>query len=264
MALILSANPNLTYRDVRHILVSTSTRVDPDNAPVILTLPDGYFVAHPGWVKNSAGFEHNNLYGFGRVNAGKAVEMAKRYSTNLGAFRITDWSGSGVYGPEAISLDMAVPDNSASGVGISIEVTDNVVIEGAQFKFEVANPEMTFTIMPDNTLYKEYQTTAGIDLAIVVTSPSGTRSVLLGSKQALILPATNTSEGFYQGYILKDAVFLSNAFYGENARGIWNIRILDANGNDYAATGGKLNVSGYVNNTLPSIVDGVAVRVFGH
>ena len=263
-ALILAANPDLTYRDVRHILVATSTKVDPDNAAVILHLANGDFIAQSGWVKNKAGYEYNNLYGFGRVNAGKAVAMAKDYGVTLGDYKITDWIGSGTYALNPTSLDMAVPDNSATCAEIIIEIPDDLVIEGTQLKFTIANPEMTVDINPDGTFYKEYQTTAGIDLAIEVTSPAGTRSVLLSSKQALLLPAVTVNDSFFQGYILKDTVLLSNAFYGEEAKGLWKIKVLDANGDDYAATGGVLNTKGYLNNTALSTVNGIAVRIYGH
>jgi subtilisin family serine protease len=264
VSLILSANPTLTYRDVRHILVSTSTKVDAENVPVKLKLPDGEFIAHSGWVKNKAGFEHNNLYGFGRVNAGKAVEMAKNYKANLGELKLAEWTGLGLYGTKEEKLSTTVPDNSAKGAELSIEVPDDIVLEGAQFRFTVANSEMTIGFDANGKLYKEFQTTAGTDLAIEVTSPQGTRSVLLNSKQALLMPATSSEDDVYQGYLLKDSVMLSQAFYGEKAKGTWKIKVLDANGADINATGGMLQTKGYLNNTALSMVEGVAIRVYGH
>lgn len=256
VALILSANPNLTYRDVRHILANTSTKVDPSNAAVTLDIGTDKFVAHQGWVKNKAGIEFNNLYGFGRVNAGKAVEMATSYTAKLGDLKTSAWIGTGVYAKDGKALNLEVPDNSAKGAEIALEVTDNVTLEAVQFQFQVANSEMTL----DN--FGGFGTTAGTDLAIEVTSPAGTRSVLLSSKQALVVPAAGAE--FYDGYILKDSVMLSNAFYGESAKGIWKIRVLDVNGKDIAATGGLLQVAGYKNNSRPSVVEGAAIRTFGH
>lgn len=262
VSLILSANPALTYRDVRHILASTSTKVDATNATVKLKLPDGEFVAHDGWVKNKAGFEHNNLYGFGRVNAGKAVEMAKNYKANLGELKMANWTGLGVYAKKPEKLTTTVPDNSTKGAEFSIEITDDIVLEGAQFRLTVANSEMTLGVDDKGALYKEFHTTAGADLAVEVTSPQGTRSVLLSSKQALLMPAAGAT--FFQGYILKDSVMLSQAFYGEKAKGTWKIKVLDANGADIKATGGLLKTKGYLNNKALSTVEGVAIRVYGH
>lgn len=263
VALIASANPELSYRDIRHILVSTSTMVDPDNAPVALELANGEFQAHQGWVENAAGFNFNNLYGFGRVDAGAAVAMAKNYTADLGEEVVSEWVGVGSYADTETptSLALPVPDNSVTGATVTIEVTDQMVLEGAQLKFSVSNPEMRLGFA---TVDGYFQTTAGIDLAIEVTSPAGTKSVLLSSKQALTLPALTEDFFFQRGYILNDSVFLTNAFYGESAQGTWTIKVLDANGSGYAATGGYLGVDGYVNNTEPSVVEGVAIRVFGH
>lgn len=256
MALILSANPNLTARDVRHIIASTSTKVDPTNAAVELKVGSDKFVAHQGWVKNKAGFEFNNLYGFGRVNAGKAVEMALNYSAKLGDLKTTPWLGVGVYSKTGTSLDLEVPDNSAKGAEIALDVADAITLESVQFQFQVANSDMT------TANFGGVGTTAGSDLAIEVTSPAGTRSVLLSSKQALIVPAAGAD--FFDGYILKDSVMLSNAFYGESAKGTWKIRVLDVNGDDINASGGVLQVTGYKNNSRPSVVEGAAIRVYGH
>jgi len=260
VSLILSANPNLSYRDVRDILVQTSTKVDAANKAVTLETADGKFVAHQGWVKNKAGYEFNNNYGFGRVDAGKAVALAKKH-TGLPAEKISGWKALGSYAEDKKPLAQQVPDNSVAGTEMSIVVADDIKMEGAQFKFTISNPEYAYGI---DTADGRVQTTAGIDLAIEVTSPAGTRSVLLSSKQALIYPALNPDFSDNPGYVLKDTVLLSNAFYGESAKGTWKIRVLDVSGADYASTGGLLEVDGYVNNTQLTQVDGVALRVFGH
>lgn len=261
IALIADANPQLSFREIRDILVKTSNKVDPDNSPVILNVgAEGQFVAHQGWVTNAAGHTFNNLYGFGRVDAGKAVSLAKNYSANLGEYIESDWIGAGVYAETPVSLEQAIPDNSAEGAVITLDITDDITLEGAQFMFTVRNPEI------DLAFSTNVQTTAGIDLAIEVTSPAGTKSVLLSSKQAITLPALNTDTfDFNFGYLLKDNVFLSNAFYGESAAGTWTIKLLDTSAENYNSRGGDfVNVDGFVNNSTPSVLEGVSIRVFGH
>ena len=260
VSLILSANPELTWRDVRHILASTSTLIDAENAPVKLTTADGEFVAHDGWVENAAGYSFNNLYGFGRVDAGAAVAMAKSYDASLGEQVITDWNGVGSAVSES-ALALEIPDNSATGLTQEIVVTEELNIEAMQFKFDVSNPEMGFGL-GDGT-----QTSAGNDLAIEVTSPAGTRSVLLSSKQALFYPAYSFTNSWSVGYVLKDAVMLSNAFYGESTKGTWTVRLLDTSADSFAFSRGSnnsLGVTGISNNNSASVLEGVSLRAFGH
>ncbi|CAM4270563.1 S8 family serine peptidase [Pseudoalteromonas ostreae] len=260
VSLILSANPDLTWRDVRHILASTSTLIDAENTPVKLTIADGEFVAHDGWVKNGAGYSFNNLYGFGRVDAGKAVKMAKEYDIKLGEQVITAWNGVGSVAEED-ALALEIPDNNAVGITQEIVVTEELNIEAMQFKFDVSNPEMG-SGLSDGT-----QTSAGSDLAIEVTSPAGTRSVLLSSKQALFLPALSSDLSFISGYILKDAVMMSNAFYGESTKGTWTIRLLDTSADSFVLGdngGNYLKATGITNNVALSVLEGASIRAFGH
>src|SRR5690606_22059843 len=53
VALMLEANPSLTWRDVQHILVQTAEK----NAP-----------GDSGWFNNGAGLHFNHAFGFGRVD----------------------------------------------------------------------------------------------------------------------------------------------------------------------------------------------------
>jgi subtilisin family serine protease len=270
VSLILSANPKLSYRDVRDILVKTSTRVTDKaldasgkytgfNRTVTIKTASGDFLAHPGWVKNAAGFEYNNHFGYGRPDAGKAVAMA-RTATPLPAAKMGGWTGAGIYGSTKASLAQAVPDNSAVGTTIELTVAEDMTLEGAQFRFAVRNAD--FGKVVNGRIVQE--STAGSDLAIEVTSPAGTRSVVLASRQALVLPALTADFYFMPTYILGDAVFLSNAFYGESAKGVWKIKVLDVGGATITATQPSyFGTRVYSNNATPSVVEGVAMRVFG-
>ncbi|MEJ6476454.1 S8 family serine peptidase [Pseudoalteromonas piscicida] len=263
ISLILSANGDLTWRDVRHIIASTSSKVDNKNAEVKVPVGDGEFVAHDGWVENAAGYSHNNLYGFGRVDAGEAVKMAKSYSANLGEEVITDWVGGGSVVDQE-SLEMTIPDNSVVGATYKVTIADEVNIEAVQFKLDVFNAEFSERGIKDGGLL--LQSTAGSDLAVEVISPSGTRSVLLSSRQAIVEPAYDLNgDGYQTGYILKNGVFLSNSFYGEPSKGEWTIRLLDVSDKSFAISRvGDLGYDGFVNNSTPSKLTGAAVRIFGH
>jgi subtilisin family serine protease len=65
-ALILEANPNLTYRDVKYILSKTALQYN--------LYEDSY-----KWEKNSAGIWFSPYYGFGIINLPSAIEMAEDF-----------------------------------------------------------------------------------------------------------------------------------------------------------------------------------------
>ncbi|XP_050520108.1 neuroendocrine convertase 1-like [Daktulosphaira vitifoliae] len=65
IALALSANPSLTWRDVQHLIVWTS-----QVAPLANNL---------GWTRNQAGFYYSNDFGFGLANAYQLVKQAQNW-----------------------------------------------------------------------------------------------------------------------------------------------------------------------------------------
>ncbi|MED6288632.1 Neuroendocrine convertase 2 [Characodon lateralis] len=67
-ALALEANPNLTWRDMQHLSVLTSKRNQ---------LHDE---VHQ-WRRNGVGLEFNHLFGYGVLDAGGMVKMAKEWKT---------------------------------------------------------------------------------------------------------------------------------------------------------------------------------------
>lgn len=73
--LILSANPNLTARDVRHILIQSSQQVD-ENDPDIRI--------------NGSGFEVSHNCGYGVPDAGHAITLAKNWNPLKESFSIND------------------------------------------------------------------------------------------------------------------------------------------------------------------------------
>ncbi|XP_067942280.1 neuroendocrine convertase 2-like [Watersipora subatra] len=69
-ALALEANPDLTWRDMQHIVVLTSKRNQlHDNT-----------LKHP-WQLNGAGLEFNHLFGYGVLDAGAMVDLAIDWQT---------------------------------------------------------------------------------------------------------------------------------------------------------------------------------------
>lgn len=215
VALLLEANPTLTWRDIKHIFAKTSSQVDADFDPIVLT---NSYVYEPGWITNAAGYKFHNWYGFGRVNVDDAVAMAKIYDSNLGSFKDTfDYStpSNPWRWRTADSLGIAIPDDDPDGItGPGIFVQDDFIIEAVQIQVDITHPYP-------------------MDLAIELTSPSGTKSVMLHALNS------------YSDPDLIDLVLLSNAFYAENSRGNWRIKVIDINSADVGTLNNwKINISG--------------------
>jgi subtilisin family serine protease len=211
IALLLEANPALTWRDVKHILAATAQQIDAARAPVNIALSDGSYVAEPGWTRNAAGFKFHNWYGFGMVDASAAVNMARAYTTGqLGAFVNTGFISSAV-------LNFAISDNSTVGVTHQLNAPGTAQkVEAVQIAVNVTHPSTG-------------------DIGIELTSPSNTRSVL-----------KNIRDGFASSPNLDGMVLLSNAYYGENPAGIWTIKVVDgAAGNMGTLTGWSIRVYGH-------------------
>ncbi len=106
VALMLGANPALTYRDVRYILATTAKKNDPGNSD---------------WTTNGAGYPINHNYGFGRVDAAAAVAKAETF-TSLGAETVLPKRTNDV-------PDTAIPDANATGVSSTITVPESLSVE---------------------------------------------------------------------------------------------------------------------------------------
>lgn len=63
-ALVLEANPGLSWRDMQHILVRTARNTSS---------------CDPGWKKNGAGLYFNHKFGFGRIDAHAMVKAAEKW-----------------------------------------------------------------------------------------------------------------------------------------------------------------------------------------
>lgn len=100
VALVLQANPNLTYRDLKEVLMRTAKVVQPSDSD---------------WVTNSSGLHHNHQFGAGLINAEGAVQAAQSWR---------------LLGPE-VELAFSEP-------AVPRQVLDNDP-QGAVFEFNVTN-----------------------------------------------------------------------------------------------------------------------------
>ena len=186
IALMLEANPDLTWRDVKHILVTSSEKID-----------DSRSTSHGGitqysWVENSAGHEHHNWYGFGKVNAAAAVAAAQDITpNNLGSFIDTGFVG--------YTVDASLPDNSSGTVSL-----------------DITKPSGSNGIVEFVRLSIDFEHSEAFSLGMRLQSPSGT-------VVNIMQPFTNINDPGGD-YWIDIGV---SAFYGEVMEGSWTLEITD-------------------------------------
>lgn len=223
IALILAENPDLSWRDVKDILARSARQVDRTNSSVThndeasYPTPAGHTYLK-GWITNAAGFEFHNWYGFGALNISRALELARSTTETLPQLYETVAAGGWKY---TRAPTKNIPDNSASGVTDKINVTDNLVIEAIQVRVSVDH-------------------TRASDLGVEITSPSGTTSQLMLINSNILDKK------------LDDIILLSNAFYGEDSKGEWTLKVLDGKSGrtGILATWG-VNVFGHSKTAIP-------------
>ena len=98
IALMLEKNPNLTWRDVKHILASTATQVDANSSKTVQG------ISQYSWVTNAANYKYNPIYGFGKVNAADAVTSAGNYTAGSLGNQVSYQTESGTINANINSL----------------------------------------------------------------------------------------------------------------------------------------------------------------
>jgi subtilisin family serine protease len=178
VALMLEANPNLTWRDVQHILIRTA---------------DTTGVGDTTFDTNGAGFSHSYAAGFGRADAATAVATAKGW----------------VSAPAQVSRDAGrVVVGSVPSEGITPGVTSTVTVD-AQDGIFVEHARLTIEINHDRWA----------DLAITLTSPAGTESVLAREHD---LDGGNGDAPGGDTF-----TFTSLRHWGESSTGTWTVEVSD-------------------------------------
>jgi len=231
VALMLSANPNLTWRDVRHILATTSKQMDPDygsrdgrNKQINLAdymftdststaLTDGASATRIdyGWQTNTAGYKYSNWYGFGLADATVAVAKAKA-TTNYMSAALT----LPAFIPVPAMTNKSFTYGQVTKLG-EFTVTGADKVDGMQLRLNAGTKDAGTSDDQDS----DDSSSTASDLCIgsvgmYVQSPSGTVSILavpynvyyLTDKQLTI--TNNYGLGTY-------------AFYGEAAAGSWQV-----------------------------------------
>ncbi|KAM6946728.1 neuroendocrine convertase 1 isoform 2-T2 [Lycodopsis pacificus] len=148
-ALALEQNPDLTWRDLQHIVVWTS-EFDP-------------LANNPGWKRNGAGLMVNSRFGFGLLNAKALVDLADPAT----------WKPAPEKKQCIVRDDSFQPRELKAAGAITIEIPTKACVgqENAVRSLEHVQVEASI----------EY--TRRGDLHITLTSPAGTSTVLLAERE---------------------------------------------------------------------------------
>jgi subtilisin family serine protease len=188
VALMLEANPDLTWRDVKHILASTSDQVDSSRSY------DYRGVTQYEWETNSAGYKFHNWYGFGKVDAAEAVTTATSYTADSrGSFVTTGEVGSSAW--------LAVNDNglnATSSIAVSKPLGSNDFVEFIKIKVRFTHS------VPES-------------IALRLQSPDGT-------VVNIMQPLTNLGDDPWPTTFNIGV----SGFYGESIDGTWTLAANDA------------------------------------
>jgi kexin len=190
VALMLEANPNLSWREVRWILAHTARKNDPTDT---------------GWATNGADAGVNHKYGYGAADATAATNAARTWSApvNLqGAQRTATASAT----PGAAIEDS--PAVGAAGPILTSSITVNASgLTGVEF--------VAVTVTSD------HPDTGQLSLELV--SPAGTRSTLMVGHRCVQnstqVPCGSTLEAGHRFGIAR--------LMGERVDGDWTLRVVD-------------------------------------
>ncbi|MCP4092318.1 MAG: S8 family serine peptidase [Planctomycetes bacterium] len=113
VALLLDANPALTWRDVAGVLIESARKNNPGGA---------------NWMTNGTGRDISVDYGFGAIDADAAVQTALTW-TNYGAEQ-SDTSGQ-------VNVNQSIPDNNNTGLSRVVNIPADITIESIELKMNV-------------------------------------------------------------------------------------------------------------------------------
>lgn len=236
VALMLQANSNLTWRDVKYILATTAKfPATPGTPQHVYTNPSGLidendrnafnlkvpsnggYTYDKGTLTNTFGLKYHNWYGFGLVDSSAAVAAADPVNYTYpfaGKPFLVQTQNFG-------ALATAIPDGDGVGTTFNYVKNDNLVIEAIGLELSTTGA---------------HASDIGIELSF---TPDGGGATLTTT----IINANN--------FLISDnysaTKMLSNAFYMMDAKGTWDVKVIDAyrNGISGSVSGLKLVYYGH-------------------
>lgn len=217
VALMLEANPNLSWRDVQHILAKTANKNNPTDK---------------GWVQNGAKLWVNEKYGFGAIDAFKAVNAAATWTPVDREAKVSS---------NLQNVIETIPDGDRD-IGVTSQITLNQDITVEKVEVE---------------LYSDHKNWK--DLRVVLTSPDGTESILA---KPFFSNEQNAGQVIQPNIDQNSWMFNSVRHWGESSKGEWTLKVFDENGNQIQGNldAWKLNIYGTKPKVTISAVDANATE----
>jgi hypothetical protein len=167
------------------------------------------------WTKNAAGFNFQNRYGFGLVDAYAAVKLAAGYTAPAGR-RAAALSASGAKSTSAVA-----PSSSSVGLNSStVQFADQAAITGAlRLDLKITNQ----TGIDINPGFLQFQ---------IINTTTGTKSIVMPAFSSWYVGGKNFPIKAAGQHLLR---FQTNAFYGEAVKGAYKVYVIDFSGASGAA-----------------------------
>ena len=214
-ALLIQARPDLSWRDVRAILIETARRNAPDN---------------PDWVSNADGRPYNPAFGFGVLDAARALALAR-------SWRLLDEEQT--YTSAELSPDSVIADCAGAGcdsetptsVGVSTSFLHNPTSASSIDSIETVQVKLRLEFSFPGSSASAVPTRATIEIALEHLDDGGrvlSRSLLhkLHPAYKNFSATTDQESGFPQTTAI-DWTYLSVRHFGESADGQWRLVITD-------------------------------------
>lgn len=201
IALMLDANPNLTLRDVQHIIADTSRPLN--FAPGGLYFPP--FGGDTWWQVNGAYTRHSDEYGFGLIDAEAAVNAALSWTPVSPLVLLDTYTIPGVGELDEAEFE-EIPEESGEWYITATEVSTTFCV-----KPNIRMEHVEVEVVIDG----EWQG----DLTLTLTSPWGTLSPLALTRPD---PAGGDNTGYSIGQL-----FTTLKHWDEESAGIWTIAATD-------------------------------------
>ncbi len=196
-ALVRSANPSLTWRDVKLILATSAKKNDPENS--------GWETGALRYGSETERYSYNPEYGFGVVDAKAAVDLAESW-TNLPAMKSVS-AGSG-------EMELQVPD-PADGPGATQLVSDLNL-----------GSDIGFTEFVEVQIDFDHE--GFLDLDVEIRSPTGTVSRLAVPNESFVKNGARNSSYRARFVPLRGKFRFGSARHlGEDPTGVWTLRVRD-------------------------------------